>query len=98
MEQASALRIGILGGTYNPIHNAHIQLAETALEALKLDRVLLMVDRDPPHKTVQGGTPGPVRYQMVQAAAAALHEKLIPCDMELYRHGKSYTVDTLAAL
>jgi len=98
MEGPAALRIGILGGTYNPIHNAHILLAETALQSLALDRVLLMVDRDPPHKTVQGGTPGPVRYQMVQAAADALQENLIPCDMELYRQGKSYTVDTLAAL
>ena len=43
------MRIGILGGTFNPIHNAHMQMARIASETLALDKTLLMVAADPPH-------------------------------------------------
>ena len=58
------MRIGILGGTFNPIHRAHIQMARMAQECMALDRVLLVVAADPPHKRVAGAVDGahPVSY------------------------------------
>lgn len=89
--------MGILGGTFNPIHNAHLQMAELAIASLHLDRVLLMVAADPPHKSVDGHVAAAHRYAMTQLAA-----KTVPgveaCDLELQREGKSYMSDTLALL
>ncbi len=99
MEQSLPGRIGMLGGTFNPIHNGHIQMAQAALEQIGLDRVLLMVDRDPPHKTVQDAIPASYRFEMARLAAQELGEpKIAACDIELKREGKSYTIDTLRDL
>ena len=88
-------RIGIMGGTFNPIHSGHIAMAKASLAAARLDRVLILPDRNPPHKT--GIAPAEDRWKMV-CAAVAQEENLEPCRMELDRSGTTYTYDTLSAL
>lgn len=91
------MRIGMLGGTFNPIHNAHVQMALCARDALALDRVLLMVTADPPHKAVEGQIGSDARLTMARLAAEGL-ERVEASDRELRRAGKSYTADTLSEL
>lgn len=91
------MRIGILGGTFNPIHRAHMQMAQIAQAEAALDRVLLMVAADPPHKPVDGAVPASERYRLVQIALAG-EERIVPSDREIRRGGKSYTLLTLQEL
>ncbi len=95
MAKAAKERIGILGGTFNPIHQGHIAMAQCALTSASLTRVLLLPDSVPPHKT--GIAPKEDRWRMVCAAAEGI-EGLEPCRMELDREGTTYTFDTLTAL
>jgi nicotinate-nucleotide adenylyltransferase len=91
-------RLGVLGGTFNPIHVGHLRAAEEVAEALALDRVLLVPSAQPPHKAVgEALAPGPVRLAWVEAACAG-NPLLAACDVEIARGGASYTVDTLRAL
>lgn len=91
------MRIGLLGGTFNPIHRAHVQMAEIARDEAELDRVLLMVAADPPHKRVDEDVPARVRYRLAQIAVAGL-ERIEASDQEMLRGGKSYTLFTLQEL
>lgn len=95
--EVSTQRIGILGGTFNPIHKAHIQLANAALAACDLDVVLFVVAGDPPHKQVAGNTAAAHRLAMARLAVEP-YAHMEACDIELRRPGKSYSIDTLAAL
>ena len=95
--QAQQTRIGILGGTFNPIHFAHLEMAQMAKNALRLEHVLLVVANDPPHKTVHEGVSAEKRYTMTMHAAAG-KEGLAVSDIELRRQGKSYTIDTVLEL
>lgn len=91
------MRIGILGGTFNPVHNAHVQMARIARDEAALDRVLLVVAADPPHKRVEGEVPAGERYEMVSMAVEN-EGGVDASDMELKRGGKSYTLFTLQEL
>jgi nicotinate-nucleotide adenylyltransferase len=86
-------RIGILGGTFDPIHTAHIEVAERVRDSLHLDRVLLVVANDPWQKVDHDITPAEDRYAMVEAASAG-HPGIDPSRLEIDRGGPSYTVDT----
>jgi len=91
------LRVGIFGGTFNPIHRGHLAIAEEVQKALGLDRVLLVPANRPPHK---GGLKIPAakhRLAMVRLAVRG-HAGLVVSDLEVRRRGKSYTLDTLKAL
>lgn len=88
-------RIGIMGGTFDPIHEGHLHMARTALESARLDRVLMLPSGTPPHK--QDIAPAEDRWRMV-CAACAQEERLIPCRAEIDRAGVIYTVDTLSIL
>lgn len=88
-------RIGIMGGTFDPIHQGHIRMAQCALDSLPLDRVLMLPSGNPPHKS--GVTDAEDRYRMVCAACAGL-PGLFPCREEIDREGVIYTVDTLSIL
>jgi len=88
--------IGILGGTFDPIHFGHLRTALEVQQALDLDEVRLMPLRDPPHRPPPGA-PAEQRLAMVQAAAA--DESFFRVDdRELRRSGKSYTLATLQSL
>ena len=92
-----AVRIGIFGGTFNPIHLGHLLLAEAAREALKLDRVLFIPTRQPPHKRVRDLPAGSDRLAVVQAAIQG-HPAFVASDIELQRTGPSYSIDTVRVL
>lgn len=89
-------RLGILGGTFDPVHCGHLLLARHVLEALHLDRVLFVPAAEPPHKS-EVPTPPEHRWRMVCAAVEG-HHRLEASDLELRRPGVSYTVDTLRRL
>ena len=91
------MRIGLLGGTFNPIHRAHVQMAEIARDEAALDLVLLMVAADPPHKRVDEDVPAHERFRLTQLAIAG-KERLIASNQEIVRGGKSYTLLTLQEL
>lgn len=89
------MRIGIYGGTFNPPHIGHVHAAQEAARVLGLDKLLIVPDNVPPHKTLPAGSPtNAQRLEMVRLAFGG-----IPCtevsDMELCRAGKSYSVDTV---
>ena len=88
-------RIGILGGTFDPIHQGHIHMAQRALESQMLDQVLMLPSGNPPHKP--DITPAEHRWRMLCAACAGI-PGLTPCREELDRSGVIYTVDTLSRL
>jgi nicotinate-nucleotide adenylyltransferase len=87
-------RVGILGGTFDPPHNAHLVMAETALAKVPLDKVLFMPTPDPPLKNAAEITPYGTRVEMV---ALAIHGRsgLELSRLEEFRPGSSYTVDLL---
>lgn len=93
----SALKLGLLGGSFNPIHNGHLALASHVLDKLQLDRVLFIPTGDPPHKRNGSLAPAKARYEMVRLAIAGT-PSLGLSDVELLRTGKSYTIDTVRTL
>lgn len=90
-------RVGLLGGSFNPIHYGHLLLADEVLETLGLDRLLFVPAAAPPHKPATQLAPAADRYEMVRLAIAD-HPKFAVSDLELRRPGPSYTVETLEAL
>lgn len=91
------MKLGILGGTFNPIHLAHLQIARDVLDACGLDRVLFIPAADPPHKPVANGTTFRHRLAMVDAAIAD-EPLFFSTDLEARRKGKSFSVETLEML
>ena len=89
--------VGLLGGTFNPIHNGHLAIARQAREALALDRVVLIPTGDPPHKPDQHLAAAKDRYEMARLAVAS-DPSLSISDVEVRRSGKSYTIDTIRLL
>ncbi len=96
MTPAGALRIGLLGGTLDPVHLGHIAAAQAARRALALDHVWLMPAHVPSHR----GTPGASGWHRFAMAAMAVEDEpgLGVTDIELARTGTTYTWDTLDAL
>jgi nicotinate-nucleotide adenylyltransferase len=92
-----ALRIGIFGGTFDPIHTAHLEMAEAVRRALRLDRMLLVVANEPWQKQGRPVSAAEDRYAMV-AAAAEEWPGLEPSRIEIDRGGPSYTIDTVNEL
>jgi nicotinate-nucleotide adenylyltransferase len=90
-------RVGILGGTFDPIHYGHLVIAEQVREALQLDRVLFVPAARPPHKLDVAISPEVDRAAMVKLAIAG-NSAFSACSVELERDGPSYTVDTLETL
>ena len=88
--------IGILGGTFDPIHNGHLRTALDVMERLKLDELRLIPLRDPPHREQPSSTPEQ-RLEMVQAAVAEVPGLRVD-RRELDRSGKSYSLLTLQSL
>lgn len=91
------MRLGVLGGTYDPVHAGHLLLAEQARESLALDSVLLIPAGWPPHKPHAPVTPYPARLAMVSLAVAGCPE-LTASDLERDPSQPSYTVETLRLL
>lgn len=94
--QANSARVGLLGGSFDPIHTAHVRLARAARDELKLDAVWLVPAGQPWQRDPLAASPSD-RRAMVELAIAG-HPGLALCDIELRRQGPSYTVDTLREL
>ena len=95
------MRIGVYGGTFNPPHLGHIAAARAVFETLKLDRLLLIPDRQPPHKPLPEGSPAPeqrLELTRLSGEQLGLGDRVETLDLELHRSGPSYTADTLRAV
>lgn len=90
-------KVGIMGGTFNPIHYGHLFLAENALEQIGLDKILFMPTKNPPHKTIEGLISDKHRMEMVKLAIEGNPDFEIS-SMEYEREGIIYTADTLTIL
>ena len=90
-------RIGIFGGTFNPIHQGHLRIAGEVLEQLSLDRVIFMPSGEPPHKKDSDVVTPDHRLEMVRLAVRS-HEKFEVSTLEVDRKGPSYSVDTVKEL
>lgn len=89
--------LGVLGGTFDPIHLAHLALAQEAADSLGLERVMFVPAGSPPHKPGVAMASGGDRLAMVELAIAG-NDRFVASRVELDREGPSYTVDTLEAL
>ncbi len=90
-------RLGIMGGTFDPVHLGHLVAAEAAREEYALERVLFVPTGSPPHKPDQTVTEAEHRLAMVLLATAG-HPHFLVSRVEIDRPGPSYTVDTLRQL
>ncbi len=89
------MRLGIFGGTFDPVHYGHLLLAECCREQCRLDEVWFLPAAVPPHKQRGPLTPAPARLEMLELAIAG-HEAFSVCRYEADRGGINYTADTLA--
>ena len=90
------MRVGVLGGTFDPIHMGHVEVAKAAMECARLDRVLFVPSAQPPHRAAAEAS-AEDRLAMSRLAVDG-DSRLEVSDVEVKRGGKSYTVDTLQAL
>ena len=91
------MRLGIFGGTFNPIHTGHLILAECAREQFVLDQVLFIPTATPPHKSSRDLLPGRERLRLIRLAIRG-HRAFRASDLELRRSGVSYSLDTVRQL
>ena len=92
------MKIGIYGGTFNPIHTGHIHAAKQAIKTLNLDKLLMIPDRIAPHKVLPEGSATPQQRLDMLRLAVAGEEKIEVSDWELRQEGTSYTYLTVEAL
>lgn len=90
-------KIGIMGGTFNPVHNGHVYMAQRAREEFALDTVMFLPSGQPPHKIDEEIADREHRFAMLELAVEA-YPYFTVSRMEFNRPGKSYTVDTLRLL
>jgi nicotinate-nucleotide adenylyltransferase len=89
------MRLGLYGGSFDPVHYGHLLLAECCRETLRLDEVWLIPAAIPPHKQARERAPAKARLEMLELALAG-HEQIKASRIEIERGGVSYTVETLA--
>lgn len=89
------MKIGLMGGTFDPPHKAHIKMAKQAVSEFGLDKVMFMTGGNPPHKKT--GTAASVRHHMIKLAIDGT-DNFFACDYEIKKDGYSYTSDTLRYL
>ena len=87
-------KIGIMGGTFNPIHNGHIRIAQAAKSEYHLDKVIFLTSGNPPHKRDAAILDAKIRHIMVKRAISGI-DGFEPCDYEVNRTEYSYSVNTL---
>ncbi len=90
------MKAGLFGGTFNPLHMAHIRIAEHVQQYLSLDTIFFFPSATPPHKPGVDLAPAEDRYDMV-VQSLAQKKGLVPSDIEIRRNGPSFTIDTVYA-
>ncbi len=93
-QSSSSQRLGLLGGSFNPIHNGHLAIAHHVYERLQLSQVLFIPTGDPPHKQIESLAPAQARLEMVKLAIATV-PFFEASAIEINRVGKSYSIDTV---
>ncbi len=91
------MRIGLFGGTFNPIHRCHLTIAHQVRERLGLDRILFIPSGDPPHKSSESVVPARHRIEMVRLAIAS-ETSFGLSEVEVRRSTKSYSIETVEML
>ncbi|HEU4503066.1 MAG TPA: nicotinate-nucleotide adenylyltransferase [Nitrospira sp.] len=97
VQTSEPVGVGLLGGTFNPIHNGHLEIARQTRDALHLKRIVFIPTGDPPHKPQENLAPARDRYEMVRLAVAS-DPSFTVSDIEVRRPGKSYSIDTIRLL
>ena len=88
--------VGVLGGTFNPVHYGHLRSALELVERLDLEQLRLMPSAEPPHRTAPDCS---AEHRAAMVALAVTGERHLTCDLrELNRPGKSFTIDSLIEL
>lgn len=90
-------RLGIFGGTFNPIHLGHLIIAQESIYQFQLDKIIFVPSAIPPHKAIPDIASGKHRFNMTRLAIVG-NRQLEVSDLELKRQGKSYTIDTIKTL
>ena len=93
----SPARLGVLGGSFNPVHNGHLAIAQQTRDLLSLNHILFVPTGEPPHKSMGTLASPKDRYEMVRLAIAS-DPTFGVSDVEITRPGKSYTLDTIRTL
>lgn len=93
----ATMRIGIFGGTFDPPHEGHREVARHAIRELALDHLIVIPAATPPHKIGNGVTEAHIRLEMAREGFRGI-DKVLVSDIEVVREGPSYTVDTLREL
>lgn len=96
-QHAISPRLGLFGGSFNPIHNCHLTIAHHVHERMQLSQILFIPTGNPPHKRDGSLAPADVRYEMVRLAIAD-SPLFTVSDIEIQRQGRSYSIDTIRAL
>src|SRR3990172_4509506 len=91
------MRLGIFGGSFDPVHYGHLLLAETCREQCRLDEIWFVPAATPPHKQHREITPAKLRLEMLQLAIGGT-PGFVAATMEVERGGVSYTVDPLSEI
>lgn len=91
------MKLGIFGGTFDPVHKGHVKCAETIKQEFDLDKVIFVPTGNPMHKIFSRVVPGKMRIEMIKLAIDGL-DGLEVSDIEVKRHGYTYTIDTLNEL
>ena len=97
MREIHADRLGVLGGTFDPVHNGHLAMADHLFNTFRLDSLLFIPAARPPHKGYLETTPFDDRLAMLETAVRSDHRFLVS-DLEAHRDGPSYSIDTLMCL
>jgi nicotinate-nucleotide adenylyltransferase len=97
LSAASSMKVGIYGGTFDPIHNGHLILARDAVEQMDLDHIIFIPNAISPHRLRQKHAGDQHRYEMIVAAIAG-EPRFRAGDMEIRRGGISYTFETVLSL
>lgn len=97
MKSQEPIRLGLFGGTYNPIHQGHVQAAQIVLDRFKLDQVWFIPSHIPPHKSSEDVASPEHRMNMVRLAVTGL-PGLIPSSIEIEDEGTSYSIRTLGKI
>lgn len=91
------IKVGIMGGTFDPVHNGHLIIAENVRNEFSLDKILFIPSARPPHKENNLISPAIDRYNMVNLSIAS-NEHFFSSTVEIDREGQTYTIDTLKQL